>query len=516
MNRFMELMKRTFASLAAAIEPLLSPEVFLADLKLSRSKVNRLSWRKPANPSDRVLGAWKRLPGSVHQGLAFTLVLCFMAMAAFAPREAYTVTLVDELTGARTHMGILHDGTQVDAWLEQFSASQHNPKGYELHFTPQVEVAPISWAGSYSNPLVLKQSIFSSLHVFTEASIIHISDKIELPVVNAQAVNQVLDNVRLHYVDENKVSTVDVDFIDDIVVMRQPVDPSIIISVEEATDILLQGSPRMETHVIQSGDSLWDIAMSLASANPSMDVDDALQKLEEANPVITYQGFPQIGETLVLPTGQVPLLGVTTTETIEVTESIAFGVETKYSDDMFRYEQVVERYGVPGELVVQYKITSTNGIEIARSKVSEYVVSEPSVQIEVRGTKQPDDRGSGAFIWPLRGYLSDRFGWRSLGYHRGQDISSGGYGTIVAADGGIVTHAGWADDGLGISVTIDHRNGFVTRYGHLSQVYVSYGDGVTQGTALGVEGNTGYSFGTHLHFEIIVNGSHVDPMNYLP
>ena len=516
MNRFLELMKRSVASLVAAIEPLLSPEVFLADLRLSRSKMNRLAWQKPSNPTQRMWNAWVHLPGRVHHGLAFTLVLCLMAFVVSLPRDAYTISLVDDLTGARTQVGVLHDGAHVETWLDQFRNAQHNPHQYLLSFTPTVEVSPVKWAGSYSNPSAVKQSIFSALQVYTEASIIHISDKIELPVLNAQAVNQVLDNVRLHYVDENKVTTVDVDFIDDIVVMREPVDPSVIISVEEATNILLQGSPRIETHVIQSGDSLWDIAMSLASANPSMDIDDAMQKLEEANPVIAYQGFPQIGETLVLPTGQEPLLGVTTTETIEVSESISFGVETKYSDDMFRYEQVIERYGVPGELLVQYKITSTNGIEIARSKVSESVVSEPQVQIEVRGTKQPDDRGSGAFIWPLRGYLSDTFGWRSLGYHRGQDISTGGYGTIVAADGGIVTHAGWADDGLGISVTIDHRNGFVTRYGHMSQVYVSYGDGVTQGTALGVEGNTGYSFGTHLHFEIIVNGSHVDPMNYLP
>jgi murein DD-endopeptidase MepM/ murein hydrolase activator NlpD len=84
---------------------------------------------------------------------------------------------------------------------------------------------------------------------------------------------------------------------------------------------------------------------------------------------------------------------------------------------------------------------------------------------------------------------------------------------LYAADNGAVTIAGW-HGAYGILVEIDHGNGFVTRYGHLSQLAIGGGQGVNQGSIIGYCGSTGWSTGPHLHFEIRKNGVPQDPLAY--
>ena len=131
--------------------------------------------------------------------------------------------------------------------------------------------------------------------------------------------------------------------------------------------------------------------------------------------------------------------------------------------------------------------------------------------------------GSGAFCWPFPGHynVTSPFGFRpSTGTnHTGIDID--GYGSmgspIVAADGGTVIKAEYYG-GYGNCIIIDHGNGFTTLYAHLSSMYVGVGSYVSKGQTIGGVGNTGTCYGldgVHLHFEIAINGSRVDPQGYL-
>lgn len=86
---------------------------------------------------------------------------------------------------------------------------------------------------------------------------------------------------------------------------------------------------------------------------------------------------------------------------------------------------------------------------------------------------------------------------------------------VYAADNGVLTIAGWAG-GYGILAEINHGNGFVTRYGHLSQLALGCGHSVSQGAVIGYCGSTGWSSGAHLHFEIRHNGEPQDPLAYQP
>jgi LysM repeat protein len=123
--------------------------------------------------------------------------------------------------------------------------------------------------------------------------------------------------------------------------------------------------------------------------------------------------------------------------------------------------------------------------------------------------------GDGSFGWPMDGAVLIGNDYIP-GVHQGIDLGSLSSGGILAADSGLVVYAGWANGGYGNTVMIDHGNGFQTLYAHMSEIYVSCGSSVGQGSAVGVVGSTGNSTGPHLHFEIRYMGMNDNPHNYLP
>jgi murein DD-endopeptidase MepM/ murein hydrolase activator NlpD len=119
---------------------------------------------------------------------------------------------------------------------------------------------------------------------------------------------------------------------------------------------------------------------------------------------------------------------------------------------------------------------------------------------------------SGNFVWPAGGTITQRFVW----YHPGIDIANKAAPAILAADAGTVVIAGWIDNGgYGNRVMIDHGNGYRTLYAHLSSIYVVPGQTVRRGDSIGKMGSTGRSTGIHLHFEVSLNGSRLNPLNVL-
>ena len=123
-------------------------------------------------------------------------------------------------------------------------------------------------------------------------------------------------------------------------------------------------------------------------------------------------------------------------------------------------------------------------------------------------------RSASGFIWPVSGPVVSGYGPRWGRIHEGVDIAVG-FGTpIRAAAAGTVSYAGWLG-GYGNLVVVEHGGGIATAYAHQQRIYVSVGASVAQGQVLGEVGSTGNSTGPHLHFEVRVNGSAVDPLGYL-
>ena len=130
------------------------------------------------------------------------------------------------------------------------------------------------------------------------------------------------------------------------------------------------------------------------------------------------------------------------------------------------------------------------------------------------GVAGPIRQGSGQLIWPASGSISSGFGFRWGRLHAGIDMPLPEGTGLRAADSGTVAIAGWVG-GYGNYTCIQHGGSLSTCYGHQSSISVSVGQSVSQGQVIGYSGNTGNSTGPHLHFEVRINGSPVDPLGYL-
>jgi murein DD-endopeptidase MepM/ murein hydrolase activator NlpD len=124
-------------------------------------------------------------------------------------------------------------------------------------------------------------------------------------------------------------------------------------------------------------------------------------------------------------------------------------------------------------------------------------------------------------IWPLYGLITSNYGWRANPFggssseeHDGIDIAAP-YGTAIRATAdGKVEQTGW-NGSYGISVTLYHRDGIETLYGHMSRTAVAVGQTVKKGQVIGYEGSTGRATGAHCHYQVMINGNAVNPMTYL-
>jgi murein DD-endopeptidase MepM/ murein hydrolase activator NlpD len=195
-----------------------------------------------------------------------------------------------------------------------------------------------------------------------------------------------------------------------------------------------------------------------------------------------------------------------------MTEVVKFESSQVETADLYIGETMVQQEGVDGKNAITGKVTKVNGEITAKDLTKSEVITEVVNEIVLVGTtKKPATVATGVYGMPIRTYIiSSEFGYRWGRQHEGIDFAASTGTPIYAADGGTVEIAG-VYGGYGYTVQINHGNGSITRYGHCNELYVSVGDKVAKGDNIAAVGNTGNSTGAHLHFEIRVNGTAVDP-----
>ena len=261
-------------------------------------------------------------------------------------------------------------------------------------------------------------------------------------------------------------------------------------------------------YTVKKGDTFNAIAYSLgmrpnglAALNPDVIVD----KLSIGQKLIIQQAVPRLSVVAV------------TDETYE--EVIPSPVEYIGTADLYVGTTKLKELGQDGLALVNAKVTYVNNTEMDREVLESTTLKEPTTTYTYTGTTpRPSTASNGYFIWPVRGTITSSFGYRyifgSTSYHSGIDIACPHGTTIKAADGGKVTFAGYQGD-YGYLVVITHDNGKQTYYAHNSSLLVKAGERVYQGQAIAKAGSTGLATGPHCHFEIRVNGTRVNPRNYL-
>lgn len=253
--------------------------------------------------------------------------------------------------------------------------------------------------------------------------------------------------------------------------------------------------PRYEpiNYVVQRGDSLSAIANKYSITVASILYNNKAELNDDAHRL-------RPGMTLLLP----PVDGLYYTwkegDTIEK-------VAGEYKADP---EAIIEFPGNEIDLVDPNDIKPGTLIMIPGGKRELIDWSPPVVTNSTCGMV-----GSGSFIWPVAGEPHTISGNTFSAGHLGVDMTAIEGDVVLAADSGVVTFAGWSQYGYGNMIQIDHCNGYVTLYAHLNAIFVAVGQSAGQGDQIGTAGNTGNSFGAHLHFEIRLGGAAVNPLDYI-
>ncbi|HET7769151.1 MAG TPA: M23 family metallopeptidase [Chloroflexota bacterium] len=273
-----------------------------------------------------------------------------------------------------------------------------------------------------------------------------------------------------------------------------------------ATTALAPSGPRAEilTYKVQPGDTIWDIGARFNVGSYSVLWSNGLDEDAIIKP----------GQELKIP----PIPG--TLHAVKADDDLD-SIAKKYNVEP---AAIVDYNGLrPGEGLTLDKLLVVPGGQlplVRRAPVAPIAppvttirpatpaqTTVPRVQVPAPAPAGP----SGRFAWPARGLITTYFS----GWHPGLDVAAAVGTPIGAADGGTVTFTGWDSTGYGYRVVISHGNGYTTTYNHLSSIAVRVGQQVGKGQTIAGMGSTGRSTGSHLHFEILRNGSFVNPLGIL-
>lgn len=295
---------------------------------------------------------------------------------------------------------------------------------------------------------------------------------------------------------------VKVSFAEKVSIKEEKIPANKLMSVDKAYELITTGTDSPEKYIVKEGDNLWLIAR-----RNNMYVDDIVK----ANHLTSENLQPD--QELILVKSK-PLINVIALVEGEKIEEIPYKTEVivdKNSPSSIR----VKTEGKNGEKQIVYKASKINGIVEEINITKEKIIKQAVNKVIIKGTKvtQVASRGSGGsgnLDWPTYGPITQYYGRG----HTGIDIGASSGNAIRAADSGYVSYAGY-QGGYGKFVIINHDNGMITRYAHCSSINVSTGQRVSRGQTIAAVGSTGRSTGPHLHFEVLVNGSFRNPLNYL-
>ena len=287
-------------------------------------------------------------------------------------------------------------------------------------------------------------------------------------------------------------------------------------------EILAKPKSEAKYHRVRKGDTLASVAKQYGLTR---------KQLRTLNPGKDFSEFSSIKKLLVAEEENYVRVKVMKTRTRKV--ALPYETIEKQSSSLAKGTKKTTQNGAYGQKVITELVTYINGEISYTSFLSEKITKNPVNKIVLIGTKtysSPVYGGSvtsRGFTWPTRGAysISSYYGYRNpsisgWGFHGGIDIirygGSTGVPVVAAASGTVVTaYSGWS--GYGHTVVINHGNGITTRYAHMQpgSLCVRAGQYVYQGQQIGRIGSTGNSTGPHLHFEVLVYGRKVNPLNYI-
>lgn len=386
---------------------------------------------------------------------------------------------------------------------------------FAVQKTPKMTIGIVSKSDILDEASVCDKILSSSSDSIAEVSGLYIDGSFEGAMESRSDLNALLQSILNGYMNGDESDRAE--FVQNVQVIDGLYPVSSVVSTDNMKALLTKQTMVDKYYTVAQGDSPLLIAAK---------TDMSLDQLRAMNPDFDNLMYP--GKQVLVQKAQ-PFLRVKEIRTVEYTEGIDYDSTTVNDDSQYIGYTKVKTDGQEGEQLIKADVTYLDGVEQSRTVLSTTVTKEPVTKVTVIGSKKAsqsvtaagDGKSTGRFIWPVPScrMISSPFGYRWGSFHKGIDISGNGvYGKdIIAADGGTVAEvntSGWGA-GYGKYVIIDHGGGYRTMYAHCSSVLVSAGQKVSQGQLIAKVGQSGDATGPHLHFEVRINGTSVNPVTYL-
>ena len=406
-------------------------------------------------------------------------------------------------------LGIVRDQQDVLEILELVSEELTQEYGSNIVIDPENDITftpVISYGKEIDDADTVLRRFTYMGDIQAEAYAIYADGELISIVESEKVAEEVLDKVLNYYLDDDDdVEYEYVGFAENIEIKAYSTALANVTSKNSAYNKIKNGGQQEVTYEVVSGDTLSGICSKLGVS---------MKELMSMNPELDEDTTLHIGDKFVV-TEEVPLLTVETVEVSTYAQKIKYETEYVESNAYYEGDKVVTRAGKNGKARVTARLTKHNGKVVERDVLSKKVITEPVNEIIAKGTKiKPPTAGTGSFMRPVNVGVYSGYGWRWGRMHYGIDLSTSIGTPIYAADGGVVTMAGW-NGAYGLCVKINHENGFETLYAHCNSLNVSVGARVFKGQRIAAVGNTGRSTGPHCHFEIKHNGVNVNPSAYV-
>lgn len=369
-----------------------------------------------------------------------------------------------------------------------------------------------------SNSGMVSESIISNSDVsYIRACGIYIDGVFLCAVKNESDALTVFETLLEPYV-KKAGSTESVAFVEEIEYVQglYPENSELIWSSTKLLETLSNPISKAKYHKFKKGDTVKKVAKKYGLT---------VAQLKALNPKKNFRDKEKLGKLLVAR--QESYVRIKFMRTRVKTQTLPFETIKKNSSSLAKGTSKTYQNGKNGKKAITELVTYIDGKESYTTVISEKITRSPVNKIILVGTKTYTASSSG-FTWPTRGAysISSHYGYRSASisgwsFHGGTDIVKSGGGSsgipVVAAASGVVeyTHSGYS--GYGHTVVINHGGGIKTRYAHMypGSICVRSGQNVSKGQQIGRIGSTGNSTGPHLHFEVLLNGSKVNPMKYI-
>ena len=378
----------------------------------------------------------------------------------------------------------------------------------------EVKLASVSKKECCASPNEVRNKIIEqSNETIVEGAGIYVNGKLVGIGENEEEINAILSKMLEDAKGEEEFET---EFAEKVEVVKGLFASEDIQEIEDIESLLVLGEEKITEYEVIEGDTIVGIADKLGVST------DELFEMNNSEQDICF------GDKLMLKsTVKIVNIKICKIETEE--REIPFTTVTEEDSSKDTDWKKVTQKGQNGLETVKSKVFYVDGKEQGRENLERQTINEPIEERVTVGTQKKeiesqDSSGNveynnkSSLRWPMpyTKKVTSGFGRRGREFHKGIDISSRGIGgqPIVAAGDGVVEIACY-NGGYGNCVKISHAGGLKTLYGHCAKLCVSQGQTVSAGQTIGTVGNTGWSDGKHLHFEVHHNGAVQNPRNYV-